>query len=42
MIDWNDNIIDEMLAAYIDGNAQILTCSNKISNRIILQFRHYK
>lgn len=27
MIDWNDNISDEMLAAYLDGNASIEECS---------------
>ena len=27
MIDWNDNISDEMLAAYLDGNANIEECS---------------
>ena len=27
MIDWNDNISDEMLAAYIDGNANMEECS---------------
>lgn len=27
MIDWNDNITDEMLAAYIDGNADANECS---------------
>ena len=27
MIDWNDNISDEMLAAYIDGNANMDECS---------------
>lgn len=27
MIDWNDNISDEMLAAYIDGNANKEECS---------------
>lgn len=27
MIDWNDNITDEMLAAYIDGNADVNECS---------------
>ena len=27
MIDWNDNISDEMLAAYLDGNANMEECS---------------
>lgn len=27
MIDWNDNISDEMLAAYLDGNASMEECS---------------
>ena len=27
MIDWNDNISDEVLAAYLDGNANIEECS---------------
>ncbi len=27
MIDWNDNISDEMLAAYLDGNANTEECS---------------
>jgi hypothetical protein len=27
MIDWNDSISDEMLAAYLDGNANIEECS---------------
>lgn len=27
MIDWNDNISDEILAAYIDGNANMEECS---------------
>ena len=27
MIDWNDNISDEMLAAYIDGNASPMEAS---------------
>lgn len=27
MIDWNDNISDEMLAAYPDGNANMEECS---------------
>ena len=27
MIDWNDNISDEMLAAYFDGNANMEECS---------------
>ena len=28
MIDWNDNISDEMLAAYLDGNANMEECSS--------------
>lgn len=27
MIDWDDNISDEMLAAYLDGNANMEECS---------------
>ena len=27
MIDWNDNISDEILAAYLDGNANMEECS---------------
>ena len=27
MINWNDNISDEMLAAYLDGNANMEECS---------------
>lgn len=27
MIDWNDNISDEMLAAFLDGNASTEECS---------------
>ena len=27
MIDWNDNISDEMLAAYLDGNTNMEECS---------------
>ena len=27
MIDWNDNISDEMLAAYLDGHANMEECS---------------
>ena len=27
MIDWNDNISDEMLAAYLDGNSSLEECS---------------
>ena len=27
MIDWNDNISDAMLAAYLDGNANMEECS---------------
>ena len=27
MIDWNDNISDEMLAAYLDGNSNMEECS---------------
>lgn len=27
MIDWNDNISDEVLAAYLDGNANMEECS---------------
>ena len=27
MIDWNDNVSDEMLAAYLDGNANMEECS---------------
>ena len=27
MIDWNDNISDEMLAAYLDSNANMEECS---------------
>ena len=27
MINWNDNISDEMLAAYLDGNASLEECS---------------
>ena len=33
MIDWNDNISDEMLAAYLDGNANMEECS-LIQNQI--------
>ena len=27
MINWNDNISDEMLAAYLDGNANVEECT---------------
>ena len=39
MIDWNDNISDEMLAAYLDGNANIEECSliqNQMGNDSML------
>lgn len=39
MIDWNDNISDEMLAAYLDGNANMEECSliqNQMSNDSML------
>lgn len=39
MIDWNDNISDEMLAAYLDGNANMEECSfiqNQMGNDSML------
>ena len=39
MIDWNDNISDEMLAAYLDGNANMEECSfiqNQMGNNSML------
>ena len=39
MIDWNDSISDEMLAAYLDGNANIEECSliqNQMGNDSML------
>ena len=39
MIDWSDNISDEMLAAYLDGNANMEECSliqNQMGNDSML------
>lgn len=39
MIDWSENISDEMLAAYLDGNANMEECSliqNQIGNDSML------
>ena len=39
MIDWSENISDEMLAAYIDGNANMEECSliqNQMDNDSML------
>ena len=39
MIDWSDNISDEMLAAYLDGNANMEECSliqNQMGNDSLL------